>query len=310
MRLFVTGATGFIGSAVVRELLAAGHEVLGLARSDETARTLAQQGVAVHRGDIGDTGGLAEAARSCDGVIHLAFKHDFSRFQENIADDRKAVQSMADALNGSNKPLVIASGVLLASGVTGTEADAAESGEGAIGRGATETVVLAAAERGVRGVVMRLSPTVHGEGDHGFVPQLITIARQTGVAAYVGDGANRWPAVHRLDAARLFRLAAERAAPGAVLHAVAEEGIPVREVAGTIGQELGIPVRSLSQEEATAHFTWMARFVQIDKPTSSALTRSSMAWEPAEKGLLADMRESGYFTEPVKVEPARPGNRD
>lgn len=295
MRLFVTGATGFIGIAVVRELQEAGHDVLGLARSDTAAATLARQGAAVRRGDLGDTDGLAHGARSCDGVIHLAFNHDFSRFQKNIAADRNAVQAMADALQGSNKPLVIASGVLLSSGQTGTEADAADAGEGASGRGATETVVLAAAERGVRGVVMRLSPTVHGEGDHGFVPQLIATARQTGVAAFVGEGANRWPAVHRLDAARLFRLAAEGAAPGTVLHAVAEEGIPMRAIAETIGQELGIPTRSLCQEEAPPHFTWMARFVQIDKPTSSALTRKSMAWEPKQDGLLADMREGGYF---------------
>jgi nucleoside-diphosphate-sugar epimerase len=295
MRFFVTGATGFIGIAVVRELQKAGHDVLGLARSDTAAEMLARQGAAVRRGDLSDTDGLARGARSCDGVIHLAFNHDFSRFQENIATDRKAVQSMADALQGSNKPLVIASGVLLSSGRTGTEADAADTGEGANGRGATETVVLAATERGVRGVVMRLSPTVHGEGDHGFIPQLIATARQTGVAAFVGDGASRWPAVHRLDAARLFRLAAEGAAPGTVLHAVAEEGIPMREIAETIGQELGIPTRSLSQEEAPPHFTWMARFVQIDKPTSSALTRKSMAWEPKQEGLLAGMREGGYF---------------
>ena len=295
MRFFVTGATGFIGSAVVRELQGAGHAVLGLARSDQAAETLAQQDVAVHRGDLGDPDDLAEAARSCDGVLHLAFNHDFSRFQENIAADRRAVQSMADALHGSNKPLVIASGVLLSSGRTGTEADAADTGEGANGRGATETVLMAAAQHGVRGVVMRLSPTVHGGGDHGFVPQLIATARQTGFAAYVGDGANRWPAVHRLDAARLFRLAAEGAAPGSVLHAVAEEGVPMRAIAETIGQGLELPTRSLTQEEAAAHFTWMARFVQTDRPTSSTLTRKTMGWEPQQMRLLADMQESGYF---------------
>jgi len=296
MRLFVTGATGFIGTAVVREPQGAGHDVLGLARSDKAAEALAHQNVGVHRGNLGDTDGLAGAAGSCDGVIHLGFNHDFSKFQENIAIDRKAVQSMAEALHGSDKPLVIASGILLASGRTGTEADAADLGEGASGRGATETVVIAAAEHGVRGIVIRLSPSVHGEGDHGFVPQLIATARQAGVVAFVGDGANRWPAVHRLDAARLFRLAVEGAAPGAVLHAVAEEGIAMRAIAETIGQELGIPVRSLSREEAPAHFTWMARFVQIDKPTSSTLTRKTMGWQPQHKGLLADMRESGYFS--------------
>ncbi len=296
MRLFVTGATGFIGSAVVLELHKAGHDVLGLARSDTAAETLARQGVAVRRGDLSNIDGLARGARSCDGVIHLAFDHDFSRFQENIDLNNKAVQSMADALHGSDRPLVIASGTLLASGRTGTEEDAAASGEGASGRGATETVVKAAAEHGVRGVVMRLPPSVHGEGDHGFVPQLIATARRTGVAAFVGDGANRWPAVHRLDAARLFRLAVEAAPPGAVLHAVAEEGIPMREIMGTIGQELGLPTRSFSKEDAPAQFDWMARFVQIDNPTSNALTRKTMGWEPQQKGLLADMRESGYLS--------------
>ncbi len=210
--------------------------------------------------------------------------------------NNKAVQSMADALHGSGKPLVIASGTLLASGQTGTEADAPTSGEGANPRGATETVVKAASEHGVRGVVLRLPPSVHGEGDHGFVPQLIATARQAGAAAFVGDGGNRWPAVHRLDVARLFRLAVEGAAPGAVLHGVGEEGIPMRAIADTIAKKLGLPTRSLTEEEAPAHFTWMTRFVQIDNPTSSTLTRSTMGWEPQEKGLLADMKESGYFS--------------
>ena len=296
MRLFVTGATGFIGSAVVRDLQAAGHAVLGLARSDVAAGILSQQGVEVHRGDLGDPDTLAEAARGSDGVIHLAFGHDFSRFMENIAADRRAVQAMADALGGSDKPLVIASGVLLSSGQTGTEADAVESGEGANGRGATESVVRAASAQGVRGVVMRLAPTVHGEGDHGFVPALIAIARQTDMAAYVGDGANRWPAVHRLDVARLFRLAVEKAPPGSVLHAVAEEGIPMRAIAETIGQGLDLPVRSVSEKEAPRHFGWMTRFAAIDKPTTSALTRQTLGWQPQQRGLLADMRTSGYFS--------------
>ena len=296
MRLFVTGATGFIGSAVVHELREAGHGVLGLARNDKAAETLSQRNVEVRQGDLGDLDSLAEAARSCDGVIHLAFDHDFSRFQENIEADRKAVRAMIDALHGSNKPLVIASGVLLASGRTGTEIDAADLGEGGAGRGATEALVIGAAERGVRGVVMRLAPSVHGEGDFGFVPQLIARARETGVAAYVGDGANRWPAVHRLDAARLFRLAVEGAAPGTVLHAVAEEGIPMRAIMETISQQLGLPLRSIAAAGAPAQFTWMARFVQIDKPTSSLLTRRIMSWTPQQKGLLADMREAGYFT--------------
>ncbi len=204
---------------------------------------------------------------------------------------------MADALHGSNKPLVIASGTaMLAPGRTGTEQDVAASGEGSNPRGATETVVKAAAEHGVRGVVMRLPPPVHGEGDHGFVPQLIANAQQTAVAAFVGDGANRWPAVHRLDAARLFRLAVKGAAPGAVLHAVAEEGVPMRAITETIRQKLGFPIHSLGEEEAPAQFGWMARFVQLDNPTSNTLTRRTMGWEPQQRGLLADMRESGHFS--------------
>jgi nucleoside-diphosphate-sugar epimerase len=296
MRVFVTGATGFIGSAIVPELLAAGHEVLGLARSEAAADRLTLLGAQAHRGELADTEGLAAAARACDGVIHTAYIHDFSAYVAAAATDRQAVEAMAGALAGSGKPLVVTSGTaMLAAGRIGTEADAPAPGSASHPRAATEATVLAAAARGVRACVVRLPLSVHGAGDHAFVPMLIALARRTGVAAFVADGANRWPAVHRLDAARLFRLALEHAAPGARLHGVAEEGIPMHAIAGTIGAGLGVPVRGLAEHEVAAHFDWMARFVAIDNPTASALTRETLGWQPEQPDLLTDMRESGYF---------------
>ena len=296
MRVFVTGATGFIGTAIVRELLTAGHEVLGLVRSDAAADTLSRLGVEAHRGELSDSDSLAAGAGACDGVIHTAFNHDWSTPREAAAEtDRRAVEAMAGALEGSGKPFVVTSGTaLLAPGRIGTEEDA--PGSAATPRAASEAAVLAAASRGVRASIVRLSPTVHGAGDHGFVHMLIGIARRTGISAFVGDGANRWPAVHRLDAARLFRLALEKAAPGARLHGVAEEGVPMRSIAQAIGTGLGVPVRGLAEDEARTHFDWFARFVAIDNPTSSALTRSALAWRPLEPELLTDIRESGYFS--------------
>lgn len=295
MRVFVTGATGFIGTAVVRELQAAGHEVLGLARSDASAETLAQMDVEAHRGELSDGDGLAAGARACEGVIHLAFIHDLSRYQANAETDRGALQAMADVLEGSGKPLVSTSGTsVLAPGRIATENDVPSPESPGYIRSASE-VVLAAAGRGVRVSAVRLPPTVHDRGDHGFIPMLIDVARRTGVAAFVGDGENRWPAVHRLDAARLFRLALEKAAPGARLHGAAEAGIPMRAIAEAISAGRGVPVRSLSEDEAAAHFDWMARFVAIDNPVSSAITRETLGWLPQEPGLLTDMRESGYF---------------
>jgi len=297
MRVFVTGATGFIGSAIVRELMAAGHEVLGLARSDEAAGKLARAGAGAHRGELSDTGSLAAGARACDGVVHAAFIHDFSKYQENAETDRRALEAMAGALEGSGKPLVATSGTtVLAPGRTGTEGDAPSPDSPGYTRAASEAFLAAAAGRGVRASVVRLPPSVHGAGDRAFVPALIGIAREKGVAAYVGDGANRWPAVHRLDAARLFRLALEEAAPGARLHGAAEEGIPMRAIAETIGEGLRLPVRGVAADEAEAHFGWLGMFVQIDGPASSALTRDVLGWRPQEAGLLADMRESGYFS--------------
>lgn len=291
MRVFVTGATGFIGSAVVGELLGAGHEVVGLARSDEAEARLRAAGAAAHRGALENPASLAAGARGADGVVHLAFIHDFSRYEENADTDRVAAAAMAEALAGTGKPLVVTSGTaVLPPGRVGTEAD----GPTAQTRAKSE-LVLAAASRGVRVSAVRLAPTVHGRGDRAFVPALIGIARQAGEAAYVGEGANRWPAVHRLDAARLFRLALEKGAAGSRFHGVAEEGIPVRAIAGAIGEGLGVPARSIAPEEAEARFGWLAGFVAADSPASSAATRGALGWEPREAGLLDDMREGGYF---------------
>jgi nucleoside-diphosphate-sugar epimerase len=293
MRVFVTGSTGFIGSATVNELLAAGHEVLGLVRSDEGAAKLAALGVPAHRGDLTDLGSLVAGAQACDGVIHTGFIHDFSRFAENIEVDRLAVQALVGALEGTGKPLAIASGTALAP--LGQVAVEQQAPRADAHRADAEAMVMAAAGHGVRGSIVRLSPTVHGAGDHGFVPMLIGIARRTGVAAYVGDGANRWPAVHRLDAAKLFRLAVEQAPAGTRLHAAAEAGVPMRTIAETIGAGLGIPVHGLSRDEAAAHFGWMAFFVGMDNPTSSTFTRELLGWQPTGPELLADLRDAGYF---------------
>lgn len=291
MRVFVTGATGFIGSAVVRELKEAGHEVLGLARSDEAAAKLAAAGAAVHPGALNDPRSLAAGARGCDGVVHLAFIHDFSRYEDNAETDRLATAALAEALSGSGKPLVVTSGTaVLLPGRVGIETDPPTAQTRA-----KSELVLAAADHGVRVSVVRLAPSVHGQGDSAFVPALIGIARAAGVSAYVGDGANRWPAVHRLDAARLFRLALERGEPGARFHGVAEEGVPVRAIAEAIGERLGLPARSVSPDEAVGHFGWLAGFVGLDTPVSSARTRAALGWEPQGPDLLTDLREGGYF---------------
>lgn len=296
MRIFVTGATGFIGSAVVSELLSAGHTVLGLSRTEEGDRKLAGMGADAHRGELTDLDSLVSGARACQGVAHLAFIHDFSKYEENGEIDRRAVAAFADALAGSDKPLVITSGTTVAApGRTVTENDAATSDSPSAVRTPSEAVVLAAAARGVRSSIVRLPTSVHGPGDTAFVPALVDIARRQGFSAYVGDGANRWPAVHRLDAARLFRLALETAPPGIRLHGVAEEGVALRTIAETIGEGLGVPVRGISADAAATHFDWLAQFVTIDAAASSDITRRSLDWHPREKGLLADMRDSGYF---------------
>ncbi|MDR3510073.1 MAG: SDR family oxidoreductase [Caulobacteraceae bacterium] len=291
MRVFMTGATGFIGSIVVDELQAAGHQVTGLARSDAAAQALAERGVEPRRGDVADPEGLAEGARASDGVIHCAFGHDFSRYVEMGDVDLRAVSAMAQALAGTGKPLVVTSGLTARTpGRLSTEADAAET-EGLLAvRGRPEAAALAASRTNVRSVVVRLPPSVHDVQGQGLVSPLIAIARQTGVSAYVGDGANRWPAVHRRDAARLFRFALEHGQPGQRLHAVAEEGVASRSIAEAIGERLGLPVRSLGPDEAAGHFGWFAAVASNDIPASSALTRQTMGWRPAGPGLLDGLR--------------------
>lgn len=296
MRVFVTGATGFIGQIVVEDLKGAGHQVVGLARSDEGAARLSSQGVEVRRGDLSDPQGLAEGAREADGVIHTAFIHDFSKFMQNIEIDRRATEAMLDALAGSGKPFVGSSGTAMipASGRSGADHDAPMSEGPAAGRGFTENLTLAAADRGVRSSVVRLAPSVHDVERQGLVSQLGEIARATGVSGYVGDGANRWPAVHRLDAARLFRMALENAKPGARLHAVAEEGIPLKAIAEAVGELVGVPARSFAPEEAGAQFGWLAMFVMADTAASSAATQETFGWRPTHPGLLAGIRQGGY----------------
>ncbi|HEY1926865.1 MAG TPA: SDR family oxidoreductase [Caulobacteraceae bacterium] len=287
MRVFLTGATGFIGSVIVEELAAAGHQVTGLARSDEAAKTLEARGVAVRRGDVVDPEGLAEAARASDGVIHCAFGNDFSRYVEMGETDLRAVSAMADALAGSGKPFIVTSGMTANTpGRASTEADPAQTDGFAAVRGRPEDMALSASARNVRSSVVRLPPSVHDRGQQGLATLLIALARQTGVSAYVGEGVNRWPTVHRRDAARLFRLALERGHPGERLHAVSEEGVTLRAIAEAIGQKLGVPTRSLDAGEAAAHFGWLAFPASNDMPASSAASRDSVGWRPTHPGLL------------------------
>ena len=304
MRVFVTGASGWIGSALVPELIGAGHEVTGLARSDASAAALTEAGARVHRGDLDDPGGLRGAAAASDGVIHLAFSVDMVRsgdFQGAADADRRAVGAMGEALTGSDRPLVIASAtVVLAPGRAGTEQDAAgldpaaAGGPGAL-HAASEEVALSLASLGVRSSVVRLATTCHGDGDHGFLAALVGIARDKGVSGFIGDGSQRWTAVHRLDAAHLFRLALEKAPAGSRLHAVADEGVPIRAIAEVIGRHLDVPVVSVPAGEASGHFGFLAGFLAADNPASSTLTRELMGWQPAYPGLIDDLDKGHYF---------------
>ena len=286
MRVFVTGAAGFIGTATTKELLAHGHQVVGRARSDANAEALKKMGAQVHRGSLEDLESLRRGAAAADGVIHTAFNHDFSKFAANAEEDRRALEEMARVLEGTNKPLISTSGLLgLAPGGIATE-DLAPSGMGSPRK---SEEVLAAAARGVRAMTVRLPPCTHDGIDGGFAPLIIAAARAKGVSAYVGDGHNRWPAAHRLDAASLYRLALEKGTAGARYHAVGDEGIALRDIAEVIGKRLNLPVVSKTQEEAADHFGFLGMFAGLDAPASAARTRKELGWAPKHPGLIADL---------------------
>jgi nucleoside-diphosphate-sugar epimerase len=293
MRVFLTGASGFIGSAIVRELIDAGHQVLGLARSDAAAQSLVAAGVSVHRGSLEEVESLRTGAAAADGVIHTAFIHDFSNYGPAAEADRCAIEALGSALAGSDRALIVTSGTLLAQrqGPIATEEDVHNPNFPR----KSEDAALDLAAHGVRASVLRLPPSVHGNGDHGFVPNLINIAREKGVSAFIGDGLNRWPAVHRLDAAHLYRLVLEKGGAGTTYHGVADEGVPTREIAEAIGRGLNVPVVSKSHEAAVNHFGWIARFFAIDGPASSALTQERLGWRPVQPGMIADLNAEHYF---------------
>jgi nucleoside-diphosphate-sugar epimerase len=297
MRVFVTGATGFIGSAIVRELLDAGYQVLGLARSDNAAASLTAAGVDVHRGTLDDLDSLRAGAAASDGVIHTAFIHDFTDFAASAKTDRLAIETLGEALAGSDRPFVVTSGTGgRQPGIVATEDGEPDLGSPAAARFGSEVAALSFAACGVRASVVRLPPSVHGEGDHGFVPAIIRAARTNRVSVYPGDGANRWPAVHRLDAARLFRLALEKAQAGARLHGVGDEGVPVREIAEAIGRQLSLPVTAISPAEAADRLGFIGHFFAMDIPASSAVTQKQLDWHPIRPGLISDLDEGHYFT--------------
>jgi len=295
MRVFVTGASGFVGSAIVKELITAGHQVLGLARSDSAAESLRKAGAQVHRGDVNDLPTLQKGAAQSDAVIHTAFNHDFSQFKANCEADRKVIGALGAALAGSNRPLIITSGIgLLNTGRIITEEDVPASSD-LVPRAASEEAANAAAIKGIKVYIVRLPPTVHGRGDHGFVPMIIDRAKENGESAYIGEGKNRWSAVHRLDAAVLYRLIVEQQPSQKVYNAVAEEGIPLRDIAEAIGKGLNLPAVSRTGKDAEAHFTWFTHFAALDCPASSEKTRKILNWQPSQPGLLEDLVPGIYF---------------
>lgn len=274
MRIFVTGAAGYIGSAVVRELIHYGHQVVGLTRSDRGVAFLKEAGAEAHHGTLEDLDSLQSGAASADGVIHLAFNHDFSDFAGALATDLRAIEAIGEVLKGSGKPFVIT---------------AHANGE------ASEQAAIALAEYGVRTSIVSLAPSVHGEEDKGFVPRLISIAREKGTSAYIGDGSNRWPAIHRLDAASLFRLALEKAPAGSRLDGAADEGVPFRDIASMIGKHLNLPIVSIAREEGDAHFGFLATLAGLDIPRSSVETQQLLGWTPAQLSLISDLEQGHYF---------------
>lgn len=294
MRILVTGASGWIGSASVKELIAAGHHVLGLARSDASAERIAALGAEAVRGSLDDPASLRGAAAQAEGVVHLGYNHDFSQMAAAAQTDRAAIEAFADVLQGTGGPLLIAGGIQgLAAGRVGTEADMPQAQSHP--RNANAAYTLGLAERGIRSMVVRFAPTVHGAGgDHGFVAVLARIAREKGVSGYIGEGRNRWPAVHRLDAGKLVQLAIDTATPGSVLHAVAEEGIATRDIAAALGRFLDVPVESIPPERAQLHFDWLGMFFAADAPASSARTRALLGWEPRQATLLEDIAAGHY----------------
>jgi nucleoside-diphosphate-sugar epimerase len=294
MRVFITGAAGFIGTATTRELIANGHEVLGLARSDDNAKALEKLGAKVHRGSLEDLDSLRKGAKETDGTIHLAFIHDFTKFAENGQIDKRAIEAMGGVLEGTNKPFIVTSGTLLvAPGRLATEKDPVAPGLPRV----SETAGLAFAKQGVRAMAVRL-PQVHGgDGKCGLVNWLLAIAQEKGVSGYIGDGGNRWSGAHRLDVARLYRLALEKGAAGTSYHAVADEGVTARDIAEIIGRHLKLPVKSIPADKAPEHFGMMAMFAGMDGAASSALTQQWLGWKPTEIGLIADISRPGYFTE-------------
>ncbi len=295
MRVFVTGATGWVGSAVVKELLGTGHSVIGLARSDAGMAAVKTAGATPLRGDVVDLDSLRRGVAEADGVIHTAFNHDFSKFKENCENDGRAIAALAEAA-GTDRPLLVTSGTaFVRPGALAVESDVPAATADQIPRVASEKAAMAAARGGACVSIVRLPPTVHGDGDHGFVAMLIGVAREKGVAAYIGDGANRWAAVHRFDAAHVYRLALEKGARGVAYHAVGEEGVPTREIAAAIGKGFGLPVVTKAPEEAAAHFGFLATFFGLDCPCSSAWTREQLGWAPGELGLLDDLARGPYF---------------